>query len=320
MKLFLIGLAFLIMAPAYSNEYKGYSMGPEQCSDIDIRDMASPEIKEHYSQPIDQGSVGWCYGYTASDLLSFETGKPLSPTHVSSIYNKDIRSNLFWKAGYNIFRMFMGREVYEGGFPGKAARVAMEASPICAYSPRDDYPRFIGVFEMIKERVKKKEISKEEACDLMEFALPSLDTKTTNFMEDFINNDLNDQLEGMIKQSCSPLINVPQRTVKTLTPPFFPTNNGKRKYADQLNDVLNQGKPLSVSYSVGHITDKVRGFHASTVIGRRWKNGRCEYNVKNTWGRVCSLYKANIECNQDDGSYWMKDEDFFDMSLNFTHL
>lgn len=330
MKALLIILTILIASNTYSDvvsvqdykkgQYRGYRLGSDQCTDIDIRDKASPEIKEHYTQAIDQGNIGWCYGYSASDLLSFEVGKPLSPTHVSSIYNKNIRSNLLWKTGYNIYRLFLDKEVYEGGFTNRAARVAMEESPICAYSDRDYSSQYVSLLGMIKEKVKIKELPNEEACQLIESILPNLDTSSTSFMEDFIKNDLNDQLEGMMRQTCQTLIEVPKKKAQVIYPPILPTKNGKRKFAEKLNAILNQGKPLSVAYNVGHITEKAKGFHASTVIGRRWKNGRCEYNIRNSWGRTCSLYKPEIECNQDDGSYWMKDEDFFNMSLNFTHL
>ena len=312
----------LTFANPHERKLDGFKLSKEKCTDIDIRDKATPEIKEHYSNPIDQGNIGWCYGYSATDLLSFEVGKPLSPTHVSSIYNKSIRSNLFWKAGYNIMRLFGDRQIYEGGFSNKAAREGIKASPICGYDVKDEKSDFVEILEEVRSRVINKEFDEDLACKVLNELVPSIDTKSEDFMKEFINRDLNDTLESMLRKSCQHLIEIPKKEVKMYWPPVFYSKSGQRKYAEKINGILNQGKPLSVAYNTSHISPSIRGFHASTVIGRRWNNNRCEYNIKNTWGRLCGpdVYKADIECNEDDGSYWVKDETLFDMSLNFTYL
>jgi hypothetical protein len=82
---------------------------------------------------------------------------------------------------------------------------------------------------------------------------------------------------------------------------------------------LNNGKPVGISYNVKYVAP-FSGFHASTVIARRWNNGRCEYKVRNSWGRSCSSYLKEIECNRWEGSYWVKDETFYKMAISFTAI
>lgn len=304
---------FLILSVQLSFA-SAYKLSKSQCSNVDIRDK-HPHLREHFSTPADQGSIGWCYGYSAADLLTVEAGVPLSPSHVSSVYNSSVRSNILWRLGYNIHSLFTGRETYEGGFIGKAAREAMKANPICEHNRIDKFTHVIGMLEVTKNRVRANEISEEEACAFIQSSLPNVNVQTEKFMQDFISKNLNDTLESMLRENCK-TVNIPKRETKVLYRPFL---FGKKKYADQVNNLLNSGKPLGVSYNVGNISDKLSGYHASTVIGRRWNNGKCEYNIRNTWGRLCS-YKDGIECNRDDGSYWVKDEDFFKLALNFTYL
>lgn len=309
---FLILLILISTIPLSSAS--SYKLKQKDCTDIDIRDK-HPHLREHFSTPADQGSIGWCYGYSAADLLTVEAGVPLSPSHVSSVYNSSIRSNFFWKAAYDIRTLFSGRETYEGGFIGKALREAMKANPVCEHNKIDEYTHLIGMLEVAKLRIKNKEISHEAMCAIIQHSLPNINIDTENFMSDFISKNINDTLESMLRQNCQ-TVNIPQKETKVLYKPLL---WGKKKYVDKVNDLLTSGKPLGVSYNVNHISEKLSGYHASTVIGRRWNNGRCEYNIRNTWGRLCE-YKPGIECNQDDGSYWVKDEDFYKLALNFTYL
>lgn len=308
----LIYLTFVLALPL--GHASSYKLPQSDCSDVDIRDK-HPKLREHFSTPADQGSIGWCYGYSAADLLSVEAGVALSPSHVSSIYNSSIRSSFFWKAAYDIRTLFTGREAYEGGFIGKALREAMEANPVCEHNRIDKYTHLIGMLEVAKLRIRNKEISHEVACEIIQNSLPNINIDTENFMSDFVSKNINDTLESMLRQNCQ-TVSIPQKKTKVLYKPLL---WGKKKYVNQVNNLLNAGKPLGVSYNVSHISDKLSGYHASTVIGRRWNNGRCEYNIRNTWGRLCE-YKPGIECNQDDGSYWVKDEDFYKLALNFTYL
>ncbi len=264
-------IATLLLILSFHSSYaSSYKLSQSQCSNVDIRDK-HPQLRDHFSTPADQGSIGWCYGYSAADLLTVEAGVPLSPSHVSSVYNSSIRSNLLWRLGYNIYSLFNGgRETYEGGFIGKAAREAMKASPVCEHNKIDKYTHLIGLLEVTKNRVKANELSEEEACAFIRYSLPNVNVETENFMNDFISKNLNDTLESMLRENCK-TVEIPKRKTKVLNRPIF---WGKKKHVNKVNDLLNSGKPLGISYNVRHISN-MSGYHASTVIGRRWNNGKC---------------------------------------------
>ena len=52
------------------------SISEHDCSRIDIRDKR-PELKEFFSTPRDQASVGWCFAFATADLFSAELGVPV---------------------------------------------------------------------------------------------------------------------------------------------------------------------------------------------------------------------------------------------------
>ena len=69
---------------------------------------------------------------------------------------------------------------------------------------------------------------------------------------------------------------------------FFGLRSVKGK-TDFVDRVINSGRPVGISYkarALGMLTDKS---HATTIVGRQWngKEGRCEFLVRNTWGKRC---------------------------------
>lgn len=63
-------------------------------------------------------------------------------------------------------------------------------------------------------------------------------------------------------------------------------------------------QPIGINYNSGVLKNKKGGGHASLVVGRRWKNNRCEYLVHNSWGKSCSKYPWECE----DGRIWIPGE------------
>ncbi len=85
-----------------------------------------------------------------------------------------------------------------------------------------------------------------------------------------------------------------------------------------VNENLEAGKPMGLSYNTKHIAIK-GGHHASVVVAREWRNNRCEFKVRNSRGKVCK-YLNKIECIQEEGSSWVEDQLFFKMATNITYI
>jgi len=101
---------------------------------------------------------------------------------------------------------------------------------------------------------------------------------------------------------------LPNPTTFTLRPASY-----VNKSIIQLLDRPN-AQPIGVSYCmeilktagfVGlnkiNIPTKECGLHASVIIGKRTRNNRCEFLLKNTWGEDCSGYSSKWECELGAG-------------------
>jgi hypothetical protein len=333
----------LTLNTALADEYK---VEQSDCSPTDVRDH-HPQLRELFSTPRDQDSIGWCYGFAAADLLSVEAGKPVSASHVSAIFNKSVAKSFLWRIGYGLGNLFMENSfetVYEGGYVDKAIKEAMKESSVCS---EDDMPffkrypdelyRLIHRIEGIKRSVRDRSLSSEKACESLERVLGDTffnsQAEKEKLLLLILENDLNIVLSDMMDEQCKDkTIALSKKKIKNYTKPSrvssrtdrnnsFGPDQDVKKYLKTINGLLDKGKPLGISYNVEHITS-YSGLHASVVTARRWNPslGRCEYKIRNSWGTGCGSYKSDIECDYDEGSFWVSDEKFYKMADTLTAI
>lgn len=317
------------------------SIPEPMCSNLDIREV-KPALKEIFSEPRNQGLIGWCYGFAAADLLSAEVGEYVSSAHVSSIYNKRVASNFFWRIGYSIGDLFkkddMG-EVFEGGFIGRAVKNTLSSGSVCREQDMAYDKKYLGQFkdimqglDLLSEKMEKKKITNEEAKKELTKILdrdlfPQLDQD--KILEDLQSKNLNKVVEDIMRSNCAEnLISLPDMKVKSKTKPRLRQDSEERfnssvrrigKFFQSLNEKLESGKPVGISYDVKRVT-RQSGGHASVVIARRWKNNQCEYKIRNSWGESCRSYKKGIECESQDGSFWVSDDTLYKMTKSITYI
>lgn len=306
------------------------------CSNTDIRETNpriknNPELKEHFTVPRNQDSIGWCYAFSAADLMSAETGVPVSSVHASALYNKKIQNNFFLRIGYRIgdlFREGYLDQVYEGGYASWALKELIKNKAVCK---EEDFPfdqnhtyetmMMIRDLEALKEKVKAKDLLKEEVCQELDLLLPyyeivSIDTE--KIAASLVTENLNLTLEKLSQELCKDdMLAVPKLKVKSAGVP----NNKKRakRFLQSMNSVLEGGRPIEFSYNTKHFAIH-SGQHSSILIGRRWNNGRCEYRVRNSWGQSCASYKDNVDCDYETGTFWVSDEDFIKAAGRINYL
>ncbi len=310
---FLIILIYISLSHAEASPFK---LTRPQCSDIDIRADKNEAVKKYLSTPSDQGSMGWCYGYVTADLLTVVAEAPLSVSHISSIYNKSIRSSPSLTKEYDSELDSSSLGIYQKGYINRAVEMAVKYSPVCMSSDLDQNLSWLKEIDRVHSEYQRNQITKKETCETIHSYLPRLEESLSDFMMKYITKNINDDLEPMIRQNCTRKIKIPKTQAKFMNKP---KTWGRNKYINKINDLLNSGKPLGIDYKLENISIE-RGNHSSTVIGRRWNKGRCEYNIRNSWGSHCEAYNQNIECNEKDGSFWLKDEDFFEFSEAFHYL
>lgn len=309
-------------------------MTEAECSATDIRNTR-PELREHFSTPRDQDSIGWCYGFGAADLLTAEVGRPVSAAHVSSIYNNQIRRNPVFRFGYEIQERFMSgdnysQDVYESGLEDKAIQWAMNAGTVCSESqfPFDQRHTnetllMIRRLQQVKDALRSNQSSVDMMCANFSSLFPSIsltDAQTRDVVTSLLEDDINIALEKIIRTQCTTNpISLPRKPVLSIRKPSLRSNK-LSEYKNLLNNTLNSGKPVALGYNTTSITNIPGGAHVSVIIARRWNGSSCEYKVRNSWGRTCEPYKIGIECDAREGSFWINDERMYEISSNFTAI
>jgi hypothetical protein len=60
------------------------------------------------------------------------------------------------------------------------------------------------------------------------------------------------------------------------------------KMIDKINSLVGSGKPAAIDYNIRDMTGNplipAPGDHASIVVGREFRNGECNFIVRNSWG------------------------------------
>ena len=137
----------------------------------------------------------------------------------------------------------------------------------------------------------------------------------TAIADSFLKDNLNETMKHFAEYACKEWINnVPKMDVKIVR-----KGNDLEAFMREVNFNIVKGRLQTVDYDVKPFTDS-EGFHSSIIIGRRWKNGRCEYNIRNSWGKSCASYKEGIECNREQGTFWVSDEQLFQASSNIRYI
>lgn len=340
MRLILFFIGIVISSWAFAQP--GVAVSEEDCTNTDIRDTNplirnNPEVREFFSTPRDQDSIGWCYAFAASDLMTAVVGTPVSAMHASIIFNS--RSYTNRRNWAEEFRSENGRfqEVYEGGWAHEAIEDVRRNGWVCTEEglPFDaERPRQIEQMIIQLEGIKRSRETLRAAgtytsdehnrtCQMITeavrpFNLP--EESLLNIADSLLNKNMNETLDLFARSVCSERIqSIPQIRMKDVSKRDNSEKN-RRKYMQELNRALNGGKPIQLSYRPQTISTSADGSHASIIIGRRWNNGRCEYNIRNSWGRSCASYHVEIDCNREEGTFWMSDQQLFEASSTFRYV
>lgn len=332
-------LLILLLNTAWAQSLK---VSEKDCTPTDIRDHY-PKLREHFTVPHDQDSTGWCYAYTAADLLTIETGEPVSPVHVSSLFNKKVAKNPVMKLGFDINKKFEEEasfeEIYSGGYVPSALKEAIKAKNLCSYKNLPYYTLYghdaysvIKSIEAVKKAYKEDSITEAKACEILDerlgFSMLAVFADRNKVLSSLLHDEMNKAFENLIRENCKDrMVTLPKMKVRELSMPkkssdrnIGPTHDNQVKnYMKQVNSVLSSGKPLGISYNFNTVTNDT-GNHASIVAARRWNNGRCEYKIRNTWGPSCAPYKNNVECVESEGAFWVNDELFFKMAKSLVFI
>ncbi len=101
-----------------------------QVSQKNEKNKCQPEVDLRNSVlgPVrDQDSIGWCYAFSASELLTYKLGKKISAADLAMNHNDTWFKNLFKKAEW-------GEQDFEGGWMKEAIEATSEKGGACLES------------------------------------------------------------------------------------------------------------------------------------------------------------------------------------------
>lgn len=295
-----------------------------------------------------QDSIGWCYAYTAADMIGHKTGKNVSAIDIANAYNEGSISDWFSN----------NESTMEGGYIEDAANVAIDRG-LCYESqlPSDDYTfstKSEDLMDELKAIEKLYDVYNKKVTYVAEGYFYNSRVKKTG--ESFTNahngfkNDIqcgkiasdwdqlfnnlniygfmdaikhatsaNDFIDRLIKKNCTPRYKAGNLSFDSMSAGVW---YGKDDVMSKIDSRLKKGEVLGISYKSTILKDKYDhsdGNHASLVVARKFNSstGSCEYLIRNSWGTGCSSYDDDYKCTQ--GNIWVPEEYFRQATYGVTY-
>ena len=272
-------------------------------------------------KPKNQDSIGWCYAYTAADLLTHALGKEASAAYAALLFNST-RGNL-----------------NEGGLVDVALE-ELRSNGMCLEKdlPSSDYQFslssnydlkkvFYDIRDFTNELKDKKITTNKDAekilCSNMPLALslkeifPKMNIK--QIVKVLLESSDKDAFKKMADESCSLERGEDLKNLK-ITNCNIMAKCKKEDLWKTIDDQLNKGNILGLTIKAADLLPENKTqalaangtgmFHALSAVGRRFnpKTQSCEYLLRNSWGKGCSIYNSDYECK--DGNIWISEQIF----------
>lgn len=277
---------------------------PKDCTYIDFRSKL-PKIR-------DQDSVGWCYAYTAADLVSFKMGVEVSPIDIA---NATEASQDTYMA--SLKSAFLGatdkvRALDKGV---SSMSIPIEASSKRGFCRDDDLPlrekTIVEGRQVLKEYFKLLEKIQnsdqaERTCgfsvNVIQSYFPNL--STTHIQQILKDNSSMPLADRLINASCKNRV-IPKEKIQLKIAADKLSPWGKK--LESVNQLLESGRPAAIAYLarvyLGENDPNVlanKDGHASSIVGRKWdpSSGKCEYLIRNSFGKSCAFYRFPEKCEE----------------------
>lgn len=300
------------------------------CSNASILERNTKKVNLIKEMPPikDQDSIGWCYGFAASDLLTHYLHKSkgrnvkgnvdwadyrlkafsVSPMAIASMYNQgkksDYSSMLKNRSVLELERLKM-KVVAEGGTISGALEVAKERG-FCYerdvssedFSYVNDYRCAVKnhcnigeILNIVYESPKSK-IGCNDLFTIQK-VFPALNINSIKNV--LVRSAKQDALANLVNLSCkkkftnSFMTDHPRFSTRTIK-----IGEPSGELMSFLDNRLDRGIPVGVMYYADFLTGGTgKNFaHASSIVGKAFNPATCEveYILRNSWGRGCGYY------------------------------
>ncbi len=313
---------------------------------------------DQFQKTFNQNDIGWCYAFSAADLVSFKNrlslkGKSVSPLHLALLQNLNEAQNFNKEAGIVKAAIRLATVRFDisdrsGFFRGVC--LANIDERLAARQPHLGFRKQFYQLAQLKEKYDESVKIKNTAAFLDYYALLGKDNSPITYLAtadlkkllDSSNNrnigigylDLFCPLEGRFRSpqpeypvsfAVGDEISVGQKVGPTLQIAIKSAN----QVLDEVHAQLDLGNVSSIQYFADFLTNERVNrnsgvYHASTVVGREFLNGACHIIVRNSWGDCKdsigkSRYSNNVtKCK--DGNLWIAEEKLLRQLNGITYI
>lgn len=278
-----------------------------------LRSVGKEKLIGHFSEPRDQDSVGWCGAYASSDSLSFAVGEPASALDISinqyarnKSKNVDLNSlsgitpnaasNVAQSVGYCPEAVIPSNSTGSSNLGGKLLTEIMDA--------------FQNISNDFKSRGKPSDYcvrcSVSDSASVIKQALPHVsDAMIRDVLVKYQGDSLASTRELMFK-----LCEGNRRKVSPTVVTYTQSQLRSKNASEILKNALASDSMPSIGISAG-VFSSMSQDHEMIVVGQKpGRNGKCQFIIRNSWGRGCSYYNEPYasSCDPSKGTFLM-DED-----------
>lgn len=307
-----------------------------------------------------QGSRGWCFAFTAADLLGYKLGitpaEQISAFDVASaqFFGKDLegyRAGIA-KAPDGLVKTYMTRRLAnltgESGKPADCTGVYQAEtgslfSAISSYQSRSGYcmesvlpsmagdqtdigPAFQYLNSQITDMVNNmnRERFGASQCNVSVHQLTLKSAEHTPLWCS-MNSIAQSMVETKIGQICASRTPFPSMNVSS----FGSKDQPGRKMFDQLDGLIEKEIPVALSFDacflmMDNCTGEGDYEHMVSIVGHRPSStpGECEYKIRNSWGTDCSGYNEEFRanCKNEPGYVWLTESQIRANLTEFSYL
>ena len=323
------GFALWIVTSLFAFLAQAGDRGEAGCTQADVRDFQSAQVREFYSTPRHQGDSNWCYAFATSDLLADRLGEPVSAYSVALNYNDHL--TLIDRAWRGVEDWFEGENsvLDNGGVAQEALRLTLDSGSTCSEArlpsnlfAKNSFQKFIS---NISSHYESEDV--DATVKLLKTLVPQ--TRESIVIDQVkaslaAQEDLLHLLLRLEKRSCAPAVVMSKGLDSSQV--AFSTDSPMRLVETSLA-ATNRPRPIAILFASSSVYKENSespladffGDHVSVVIGRRWSRTHqsCEYLVRDSFGTDCTQYREHVQC-LGNGQYWIQDRDLRKMLISAT--
>jgi hypothetical protein len=312
-------------------------------------DCRTIDLRNQFGAIRDQQDIGWCYAYTAADLINFKYRSELgshgvSPFHIALLYNANDGSHFASESGDVSEGIKLALEVRNNNNSIFNKGICLQSldEKLIKSGTKISVKEFYGHLKTLKKLFDKAQ-STNDWNDFIKFY------KEIALKESVITSVANEDLINLFKYSTSRDLGInfinlfcseseryyskqyvypikyrlggvkvtPQKVGKTLEEKI----EKPEQLIREIKSLLNQDQPSGVGFYYSFLQQsnpvlQTGPQHAAIVVGQELLNNECHLIIRNSWGNCPgkeskNKYSKNVtKC--ESGNLWIKERLFKD--------